>query len=164
MSDPSPPGTIYLPLNLREADDILGDLPLGQSVSAATRDFYVRLRNLRRRPQQAVPAPSAPDEDIVYAPIQPVRPEPETAPRAGHGICTRDLSGRHGLGFVCNIFIASDGAVAVRWLDGPPQGQPRWEFYDKPGTQPFEQLTKFDGDITIVWTDTKNDRPPGDNG
>lgn len=155
MTDPSPQRTIYLPFSVGEADEILDDLPLGHSVSEATRDLYRRLRDATRNPPQAGPVPHQPgSDDIMYAPMQPVRPAPETEPRTGHGICTRDTSGTLGLGIVCDIFTASDGATAVRWLGGPPRGQPRWEFYDNPGTAPLEQLSTYNGDFQIIWLTT----------
>lgn len=162
MTDPPPASqrTIYLPFSEGEADEILDDLPLGHSVSEATRSLYRRLRDARRNPPQGGPLPHQryPDgDDIMYAPMQPVRPVPEKEPRAGHGICTRDTSGIYGLGVVCNVFIASDGATAVRWLGGPPQGPPRWEFYDNSGATPFEQLDRHNGAIEVIWLETGTD-------
>lgn len=158
MSDPGThtiPGqrTAYLPFSEGEIDEILDDLPLGHSVSEATRNLYLRLREARRNPPQPGPEPHHASSDLMHAPMQPVRPAPEEEPRAGLGICTRDVTGAFGLGVVCDVFIASDGATAIRWLGGPPQSQPRWEFYDNPGTQPFEQLGKYSGDFDIIWLD-----------
>lgn len=160
MTDPSSTipdrRIIYVPFVAGQVDDVLEDLPLGQSASEPTRDLYVRLREARRRLEQGSTMYDMPsdDDDIMYAPMQPVRPAPEQEPRMGYGICTRDISGALGLGHVCEVFVASDGATAIRWLGGPPQSQPRWEFYDNPGVAPFEQLSKFVGDVTVIWNDS----------
>ncbi len=141
-----------------EIDEMLDflDLRLGHSVSEAPRDLYRRLREARRHHPQGAPMPHTPDDDdddAFYAPPQPVRPSPAVLPRRGIVIRTVDVTGISGLGHIVEFCKFSDGATAWRWLGGPPQNQPKWEFYDNPGTAPFEQISGHNGNTEIVFID-----------
>jgi hypothetical protein len=161
MSDSSLDGAspgrraISLTFGLQQAEDIMEDLPLGHSVHAATRELFVSLRDWRRSPQQ-VPQQGVPmpyDHDIEYAPIQPIRPAPTKRPRRGYVVRKVDVTGISGLGVIAEFCQFSDGSVAWRWLGGPPQNQPKWEFYDNPGVNPFVQISGHNGNTEIVWID-----------
>lgn len=146
--------TITMHFTEGEADDILADLPLGHSVSEATRDLYRRLRDERRQPQGgSVPHPADQDDGVIYAPMQPVRHAPENLPRRGLVIRSKDVTGISGLGVIAEFTVFSDGATVWRWLGGPPQDQPKFEFYDKPGIDPFVQISGHGGNTEIVWID-----------
>lgn len=159
MSDPTTTQrTITLDFTEGEADGILADLPLGHSVSQATRDLYVKLRAARRQlPQETVvphtAVPVDPDEDVMYAPPQTVRPAPERDPSRGVIIRKVDVTGISGLGHIVEFCVFSDGACALRWLGGEPQNQPKWEFYDNPGIEPFIQISGHNGNTEVVWID-----------
>jgi hypothetical protein len=155
MDQQTPEDRIYLDLGRGEASDIMEDLPLGQSVSEATRRFYIQLRTALRRPTPVVPKPREPadDDDVEYAPMQPIRPTPETLPRRGYIVRKRDVTGISGLGVIAEFCVFSDDAVAWRWLGGPPQDQPKFEIYDKSGVDPFLQISGHNGNTEIVWID-----------
>lgn len=154
---PCEQGTFTLDFTAGAADDILADLPLGHSVSQATRDLYVNLRAARRQLRQEVPvlrAVSADSgEEIQYTPPQTVRPAPEHEPSRGVIIRKVDVTGISGLGHIVEFCVFSDGACALRWLGGPPQNQPKWEFYDNPGIEPFIQISGHNGNTEVVWID-----------
>lgn len=98
------------------------------------------------------------DDGVIHAPPQPVRPSPERMPCRVLAIRQRDVTGVSGVGHIAELFVASDGATAIRWLGGPPQDQPKWEFYDKPGTAPFEQISGHNGNTELVWIDDPHQR------
>jgi hypothetical protein len=145
---------IWLDFAEGEADDILVDLPLGHSVSEATRNLYLRLREARRTPPQGEDVPEPPEHpDIFYAPPQPVRPSPARLPVRGIVVRKVDVTGISGLGHIAEFCIFSDGATAIRWLGGPPQNQPKTEQYDNPGIEPFVQISGHNGNAEIIWID-----------
>jgi hypothetical protein len=158
----APPGqrTITLSFTEGQADDIMADLPLGHSVSEATRDLYVRLREALKQPAQEEPMSYIPenhDDGVIHAPPQPVRPIPERQPSRGTALRKVDITGISGLGHIVEFCVFSDGATAIRWLGGPPRNQPKFEFYDNPGIAPFQQISGHNGNTEIVWID---DEPP----
>ena len=133
------------------------DLPLGQSVSPETRALYEQLRDKVRghaqpEPLAAVPAPVDEDDQLPVPPML-VRPPPSRLPRRGQIHRTVDVTGISGLGVIAEFCEMSDGAVAYRWLGGPPQHQPKWEVYDNPGVAPFEQISGHQGNTKVVWLD-----------
>lgn len=152
---PSDQRTIYLIVSQREASDIMEDLPLGHSVSEATRNLYLSLRDSQQSPQQGGHVPHG--YDVDYAPIQPIRPWPSTLPRRGRVVRKHDVTGISGLGVIAEFCLFSDGAVSWRWLGGPPQNQPKWEFYDNPGVAPFVQISGHHGNTEIVWIDDEEE-------
>lgn len=143
------------------------DLPLGHSVSESTRSFYTRLRNWVRTPPTPpeteppetepslaeTPLPCDAEQDIQFAMPQIVRPAPEKEPSRGTIIRKIDATGISGLGHIAEYCVFSDGATAIRWLGGPPQNQPKWEFYDNPGIEPFIQISGHSGNTEAVWID-----------
>lgn len=154
--DPRTSGTwgqriIHASFTSEEADEILADLPGGQSVSPATRRFLKFLLDERRR--QPSPRPlTLPglDDGVIYAPAQSVRSAPEADPEMGWIVRKRDVTGISGVGIVGCYFVSPDGATVERWFGGPPQDQPKWEFYDKPGTAPFEQISGHNGNTVLI--------------
>lgn len=153
MNPPPDQPPIYLAFNRGEVSDIMEDLPLGQSASEATRNFYLKLREIQRNPPQGGPVPDIPVSDVEFAPILPVRPVPARLPRRGLVVRKHDVTGISGLGVIVEFCVFSDGAVSYRWLGGPPQDQPKFEFYDKPGIAPFVQISGHGGNTEIVWID-----------
>lgn len=155
-------GDFYLIFTRGQAADIMDDLPLGHSVSAATRNLYLKLREKLRRPQGG-PVPDIPtanradDDGTFYAPPQVVRPMPARQPARGAVIRKRDGTGISGLGHIAEFCVFSDGATAIRWLGGPPQNQPKFEFYDNPGIRPFIQISGHNGNTEVVWIDGNPD-------
>lgn len=161
MSDPS---TTQAPHSRRkivveftegQADDVLNDLPLGHSVSDATRNLYLQLRDELRQPQEGSMShtPLSHDDGVLYMPPQQVRPIPPRDPSRGTILRKVDVTGISGLGHIAEFCIFSDGACAIRWLGGEPQNQPKWEFYDNPGIEPFIQISGHSGNTEIVWLD-----------
>lgn len=142
--------TIHLSFTPGEADDILADLPGGQSVSEATRRLHQKLRDARRRePSPPLHVPSQGPHDMVL-PAQLVRQPPQDLPVLGWILRRHDVTGISGTGVIGMYVVAPDGAAAYRWFGGPPQGQPKWEFYDNPGTAPFEQISGHNGNTQLV--------------
>jgi hypothetical protein len=133
-----------------EVDDIIADLPGGQSVSPAMRRLHEQLRTRRRHASH--PAPTLPglDDGVLYAPAQSVRPMPVEVPHVWWILRKRDDTGISGVGVIGVCFMAPDGAAAYRWFGGPPQNQPKWEFYDNPGTAPFEQISGHSGNTVLI--------------
>lgn len=152
---PSDQGSIVLAMTKGEAADTMGDLPLGHSVTQATRDMYVHLREGLRDTTQGEPMAKKPDcdDDVMYAPPQVVRPMPSRHPARGAVTRKVDVTGVSGLGHIVEFCVFSDGATAIRWLGGPPQHQPKFEFYDNPGIQPFIQISGHNGNTEIIWID-----------
>lgn len=141
-----------------EADELLDylDLRLGHSVSEVVRNLYLRLRAARRQPTQEGPMSSyipENNEDVFHAPPQRVRPIPTRQPSRGMVIRKVDVTGVSGAGHIAEFCVFSDGGTAWRWLGGPPQDQPKWEFYDNPGVAPFLQISGHNGNTEIVWID-----------
>lgn len=142
----------------KDIDDLIEELPGGHSVSPAMRRLLEHLLDVRRRrphliPGQTVSRHDSPSDDVLYAPAQPVRPLPRRNPRRGLIVRKEDVSGISGVGVIGEFMEASDGAVAYRWLGGPPQNQPKWEFYDKKTTAPFEQISGHTGRTELIWID-----------
>jgi hypothetical protein len=137
-----------------EIEEILEDLPGGQSVSEATRRLHRDLRKVlvarRREPVPPSPLTLPGMDEMVYSVPHPVRPVPTTRPEVGHIVSRQDPAGRYGVGVIGSYLVAPDGATVYRLFGGPPQDQPRWVFYDKPGTQPFEQINGFGGTVVLV--------------
>jgi hypothetical protein len=164
----TPPSTttdadvLLVPVTRGEALELMEDLPLGHSVSESTRSLYTRLREWLRSP---APLPDAPadlptvplqrdgEQDIHYAVPQVVRPAPEQEPVRGAVVRKVDITGISGLGHIAEFCVFSDGATAIRWLGGPPQNQPKFEFYDNPGIEPFMQISGHSGNTEVVWID-----------
>lgn len=158
---------LFVPVTRGEALDLIedllkGDLPLGHSVSESTRSLYTRLRNWVRTPppspETAPPSPEVPlphdtEHDIQFAMPQIVRPAPQREPSRGVVIRKVDVTGISGLGHIVEFCVFSDGACALRWLGGEPQNQPKWEFYDNPGIEPFIQISGHNGNTEVVWID-----------
>jgi hypothetical protein len=161
MNNPTPDrARIHLDLSAREASDIMDDLPLGHSVTNATRNLYIYLREELRSQTQGEPMakPSDCDDDgVIYAPPQVVRPMPSRQPARGAVTRKVDVSGVSGLGHIVEFCVFSDGATAIRWLGGPPQNQPKFEFYDNPGIQPFIQISGHNGNTEVIWIDNNPD-------
>ena len=135
-----------------DIDELLEDLPGGQSIKPVTRRLHRELRDARRRVPQGDQVETDQD-DLLHAPAQPVRPAPARLPRRGYIVRKQDVTGISGVGVIGELMQASDGAVAYRWLGGPPQNQPKWEFYDNKTTAPFEQISGHTGKTEIVWID-----------
>lgn len=163
MTDPS---TTHAPPDWRannlcitetEADELLDylDLRLGHSVSEVVRNLYLRLRTARRQPTQEGSMTYIPKQhdDGVFHPPQSVRPIPDRQPSRGMVVRKVDVTGISGLGHIVEYCVFSDGATAWRWLGGPPQNQPKWEFYDNPGVAPFLQISGHNGNTELVWID-----------
>lgn len=156
MNSPPDQRTISMGFSRGEAFDIMEDLPLGHSVSEATRDFYRRLRQeLRSQPQgeHVAQAPDVTGDDVIYAPPVIVRPAPARRPRRGLIIRKVDVTGISGLGVIAEFCVFSDNFTLIRWLGGPPQNQPKHEVYDNPGIDPFIQISGHNGNTDIVWLD-----------
>lgn len=153
---PSPPQrrNIFDDFSPEEIDEIINDLPGGQTVSPATRRLYQYMLDLRRVPPPRRPTatPTLPgmDDDVLYAPAQLARPMPEVPPEVGWIIRKRDVTGVSGVGFIGCYFVAPDGFTVQRWFGGPPQDQPKFEVYDKPGTAPFKQISGHNGNTVMV--------------
>jgi hypothetical protein len=166
MNDPSAAGATaeqrdhYIHVPAGQIDDILDDLPGGHSVSEATRNLYRRLIEARRgSPPQNDVLPLVLDDDgqVMHAPMQAVRHAPEHHPRRGLIVRKRDVTGISGVGVIAEFCVFSDGATAIRWLGGPPQHQPKFEFYDNPGIEPFIQISGHNGNTEIVWIDADDE-------
>src|SRR5437868_2954381 len=142
---PSDRPRIHLDLTEGEAADVMGDLPLGHSVTQATRDLYVHLREALRKSAHRVPMPRDPVDDMEFPTMQPTRPWPDKPPRRGHIVRKHDVTGISGVGVIAEFCVFSDGFTVIRWLDGPPQYQPKFETYDKPGIDPFIQISGHNG-------------------
>lgn len=100
-------------------------------------------------------------DDLLHAPPQAVRQPPPGRPRVCRIVRTKDVTGISGIGVIGEGFIASDGSAAWRWFDGPPQHQPKWESYDNPGPEPFEQISGHMGNTKLEWLDEPgNDESP----
>lgn len=143
--------SIHASFTPEEADEIIADLPGGHSVNPATRRFLQHLLDERRRqpPPRPLTIPGF-DDGVIYAPAQAVRMEPPRKPELLWIIRKRDVTGISGVGYIGICLVAPDGAAAYRWFGGPPQDQPKWEFYDKPGTDPFEQISGHNGNTVLV--------------
>lgn len=98
------------------------------------------------------------DDDILHAPPQIVRPAPAELPRRFHIVRTVDVTDISGVGIIGEGVQVSDGAVAFRWLGGPPQDEPAWQVYDNKTTKPFVKISGHNGNTKIVWLDP----PPPD--
>lgn len=150
---PSSQRKIYLAIPVGEADDILADLPGGQSVSEATRRLHQQLHDARRRessrPRMKPPA-TAHGDDVLYAPAQLVRQAPEQSPVIGWIVRKQDVTGISGVGVIGIYFIAPDGFTVYRWFGGPPQDQPKFEVYDNRGEHPFLQISGHNGNTELV--------------
>lgn len=96
-------------------------------------------------------------DDLLPPPPQEVRPVPPGKPRRCQVVRTTDVTGVSGVGVIGEGFMASDGAMVFRWFGGPPQDQPKWEFYDKPGPGPFEQISGHNGNTELAWLDEPED-------
>jgi hypothetical protein len=99
--------------------------------------------------------------DLVRAGVQFVRPAPANEPRCFLIVRKTDVTGVSGVGVIGDGYQSSDGAVAYRWHGGPPQNQPKWEFYDNRGTDPFLQISGHDGRTELIWIDSLPTREPG---
>lgn len=137
-------------LSADEIDDVLEDLPGGQSVKPATRRLRQELHNARRRGAQLLPAPRVPDMagDIFYASPALVRPLPSEQPRRALVVCRQDSTGVTGVGVIAEGCQFSDGATVWRRLD-----EPGWELYDSPGAEPFQRAHCPALVTEIVWLD-----------
>lgn len=163
MSDPSTaqaplpaPRTITLTFTEGQADAIMDGLPLGHSVNEAIRDLFIRLREARRQPAQEGPMSYIPedhDDGVFHAPPQPVRPIPQQQPSRGLIMRKADPTGISGVGCIAQFCVFSDGGTAIRWLGGPPQDEPKFEVYDRPGIGPFVKISGHNGNTEIVWID-----------
>jgi len=165
----SPPTTtdadiLLVPVTRGEALDLMEDLPLGHSVSESTRKLYIRLRDWIRPPAPLPDAPPAPpppmvplqrdgEHDIQFAMPQIVRPAPPNEPSRGTIVRKVDTTGISGIGHIAEFCVFSDGAAVIRWLGGPPQNQPKFEFFDEPGIEPFIQISGHNGNTEVVWID-----------
>jgi hypothetical protein len=166
MTDPStthaPPeqSTIDLSLSYSRAgaQRILDDLVLvlGHSVSEETRDLFRQLRSAARRPEQEEVMPDITDiheSDTFFAPPQPVREAPTQPSRTGDIIRKVDVTGISGLGCIGQVCVFSDGSAVFRWFGGPPQDEPKFEFYDNKGIDPFLKISGHNGNTQIIWHD-----------
>lgn len=141
-------GPLPVEVSAHEIDDILEDLPGGQSVSAATRRLLQSLHDARRRGAVVLPAPRPAQDDIIYAPPVPVRQAPGREPQRFLAVCTQDLVGSVGVGVVAEGCQFSDGSVVWRrlWMPG-------WEFYEAPGVDPFVRAHQHQCVLEVVHVD-----------
>lgn len=151
-----PAGTGPVPVDLGpdDIDDVLEDLPGGQSVSEATRRLRQQLHDARRRGVQLLPAAPVTEafDDIFHASPVLVRQPPSRQPRRFLALCKRDGTGSTGVGVVAEGCQFSDGATAWRRLKGD-NGEAGWEFYDTPGTGAFLSAHQAAVVIEVVWID-----------
>lgn len=123
-------GPVPVHLSTHQIDNILEDMPGGQSVSEDTRRLRQELHDARRRGAQLLPAPRVPEDDVFHAPPMPVRPAPVTRPQPFYIVCRHDVAGTTGVGVIAEGCQFSDGALVVRQLEGPAHSDAGWRFYD----------------------------------
>jgi hypothetical protein len=151
--------TISLQFTEADAEGILDflELRLGHNVGEAPRDLYRRLHQELRNLPQGEPMRYIPgvnyDDGVMTVPPQPVRPIPDRMPRVGIVQRTVDVTGISGVGHIAEVCEFSDGKGVIRWLGGPPQNEPKLEFYDNLGIEPFLKISGHNGNTKVIWLD-----------
>jgi hypothetical protein len=147
-------GPSALEISVDRIEDILGDLPGGQSVSPATRWLHQELYDARRRGVTLIPAARvSPDRDIVYGPPKLTRAAPAVEPERFHIVCTHDVTGTTGVGVIAEGCRFSDGSAAVRRLSAPPHDTGGWRFYDSPASAVTLASDWRPDVVDVIWLD-----------